>query len=466
MYQKLTTAALLLAVTLASSALFPKYADGASISARSKIATITEVISASGNSSISGSIGDAVNLGGVTTTSGASQTVANLGGMVTAISSPQSLTFSTPQSASSTISQVVQYGMGQFAPQVAALMRSGQPLAGADEAAFTYTAPVTIAAAGGSTKGFVNDTCFITPSASFHCVGGRYTSNVTKIIYAVYQQGAVAQGLPKNWTLPNPGGFEWSVLEVQESGAGATQSFLKINGSIWHKISFLHSSTTFPLGSYGSYDMFQVGKVGSNTVLFNCSAVSQGSCATYQAGQYVADPGGQLTYNPQDPVNLLAREQVVPLESKYGATGAVLLYGATVAPVYSPGPNGTRVAETAVDIQQRVIIPGNRLFFIAKGAGAHFNEQGYYGYLLDEEMYQYNIDPAGKAVLSNTYSRHIVSPTESFSKSVALGNGAKPSGPDIINPFKTGNQIYSYLDDTVNHLPASAYVHVAPIVTE
>ncbi|AOU97760.1 hypothetical protein BI364_07105 [Acidihalobacter yilgarnensis] len=450
-------------------ALTPVYAASVGL-LHPKIATITEVANPQGGqTTLSGITSRSVNTHGVDTASGGGNAIANLGALLTPIQAPASPTYSSPTDASNQIGTMLNYDMAQFAQQVAGLMQSGQPMADVKQAVFTYTVPVTIIGGGQPVRGFVNDTCFINPDASYNCLGAAYNSGVTKIIYAVYEQGAVAQGLPANWTLPNPGDLEWAELEVQSSGAGATQSFLTVQGQIWHTVSYLQNGG--PLGQYGQYDMYQVGTVANQQALINCGATAGGACTQYRPGAWVPDPNnsqnvGSLTYDQQTPINLLAKNVIAPLEQQYGASSAVLLYGKTVAPVYNPGPNNTSVAQTAIDIQQRVINPGGMFFFISRGAGGQFREQGVYGFLLNQQVDQYNVDPSGNATFANSFTRHVVSPTQTFSKSVALTGGYQPSGPAIINPFPAGNQIYSYLNDTVNHLPASAYVQVAPIVIQ
>lgn len=450
-----------------------------------KIAAISDTVQQSGPPVVSASIGSPINVAGVQSSAGTAEMLSNFNSLVNLPGAPSGgLVFSSPSAAVSSITQYMQTSAQYFAPTIAKLMVSGV-LKGAKLATFNYSAPVTIVSNGQSTPGFVNDTCIIQPNAQYQCIGASYNSKVQKIIYATYQQGAVAQGLPQSWTLPNPGVLKWALLEVQSSGSSSSSNFVSVGGSIWHSVNLLKQGG--PLGQYGLFDMYQSGTLSNQPVLINCGASSNGtSCTQYEAGAYISDPsnvnnGSGLSYSQKDPVTALAQQYINPLISQYGATIGILLYGETVQPVYNQQScqtvNGQQVckeyADTAIYISQRVLINGSGSFFFIflNGGSNKFNEQGQYGYMLNETVQQYSIDPPttkGGSVtihLLNTYQQHEISPSKSFSKSVTLQNGQTISSTDVINPFPSGNQIYSWQNDTVNNLPPSAYVYVAPLTT-
>lgn len=470
------TSAILASIILAGVA-SPAFCAPLSLGA-GKIATISDTIQSSGPPVINTTIGAAVTVGGVQSSSGTAQAVPNAAATLQLPGSPPSGTlYSSTSTAIADVSQYISYAIGNIAHAIAYQMTQGV-LLGAKLTAFNYSVPVTIQSRAGSTNGFVNDTCLIQPNGADQCLGATYNSNLIKIIYATYQQGAVAQGLPQSWQLPNPGELRWALLEVQRSGASSSSNFVTVGGQVWHTIHLLRAGGV--LGQYGLYDMYQTGKISNQSVLINCGASNDSQCTHYQAGTDVPDPssanqGAGLSYNQQDPVNLLAQNEIVPLIKQFGASSGILLYGEMVQPVYTQDAcqtiNGQQVcqdsAETAIYISQRVVLTGNNTFFFifTGGGNGKFQEQGQYGYLLNESVQQYEVLPTGATRLLNTDQQHEISPTQSFMKSVSL-NGTTISATDVINPFPSGNQIYSWEDDTINHLPASAYIYVAPLISK
>lgn len=435
------------------------------------IAFVTEVGN-NGVPALTGSLSSTTDVSGVYSGAGVNSADSSIASEITAIPVPLITIYPTQTAATTAIGQTVQAEIGFVAQQAAAAMTTGS-LKGALQTVFTYTVNVTIVPLGGnSTQGQVSDTCFLTPAGRASCLGATYGSNTSYTVYATYSQGAVAYGLPSSWTLPNPGQFQWAILKISGAGSSLTQSLIPEGGSVWHTVDYLR--TGGPIGQYGLYDLLQAAPVtdasGTHEDLINCGAVSAGTCTTYQAGADVLNStppsGAAINFDPELPVEQLGQQVIAPLETLYGANNAVLLYGTTVQPVYDDNGDGTQTAETAVSISSRVVIPGRRYFFIAYGGAAHFNEAGTYGFLLAENIDEYQFDASGTPNYITTFAQNAISPTQNFSKSVALSRGQVISGPQIINPFYTGDQIYSYLADTVNHLPPSDYVYVAPLVIQ
>ncbi len=100
------------------------------------------------------------------------------------------------------------------------------------------------------------------------------------------------------------------------------------------------------------------------------------------------------------------------------------------------------------------------------GAGTYTNS-GEIGYEVLSMVNRYFVTPDGQYSLVGTVTTTSQAPTQAYSKTVSLPQGASAgSYADIvINPFLT-NQLYDYMTDSVNGLPPAAYVYVAPIVLQ
>lgn len=459
------------AALLCAIALAPKAASANQLSA-SSTSTVLSVIetSSGGTTSETANVSAPTHAGAAYSGTGTGRTLTNANLIIGEIPALTTQSYSTTAAADSAMGSLVSGGISQIAQNVKSAEASGA-LSRVVQTVFTYSASVTItSASGNSTQGIVNDTCDILPNGQYSCLGANYGSATQYTIFAIYSQGAVASGLPTGWTMPNPGELQWALLELQDSGTSVTQAFVTVSGTTWHTINLLQ--TGGPIGQYGEYDQFQVADVNvSGTMtqaLVNCAATASSACTTYKAGSYVLDPNnasgvGSISDNPRMPVEALAQNEIAPLEKQYGADQGVLLYGTTVAPVYT-GSGSSQTAEVAVNIATRTVTNGQRFFFISPGGASTFDETGTYGYLLSQNVDEYTVDTAGDISYVTSFDQHAVSPPENFSKSVTLTNGQTISGTTVINPFPTGNQLYSYTNDTVNGLPASDYVYVAPIV--
>ena len=100
-------------------------------------------------------------------------------------------------------------------------------------------------------------------------------------------------------------------------------------------------------------------------------------------------------------------------------------------------------------------------------SGGTFTNSGNIGYQVLSVVDRYWVTPDGNYFLVGEQTATPQIPQQPYSKSVSLPMGAEPTAYSdmIIDPFRT-SQIYDYLDDTVNGLPAAAYPYVAPIVEQ
>lgn len=430
------------------------------------IVTVTQNASG-GASTLSASISTATVTGSVYTGGGTNRALPNFASTVTPAAVLSQQDYVTTDAAQSAVGNVVSGYMSYFSSQVNHKITNGV-LKGVVQVVYTYSMDVTITPpAGKQRKGYVSDTCFVAPSGDYSCIGAQFHSGVSYLLYVTYTQGSVANMLPPDWVLPHHGELNWALMKVERSGTAVKQTLTPIDGRTWHTIDFYHD--TGPWGPYGDYDAFQVAEIGTPKAraLLNCQIQVANTCTTYQAGKSV--PSGDTTataveYNPEMPVQALGSKVLAGLALKYGADGGILLYGKMTQPVYHDNGDGTATAQVAVDITQRVVLGGDRYFFISPGGSSHYNEEGNYGYQLSQDVDEYKFDSHGTPTYVTTLQQTVVSPTEHFSKSVLLKPNQTLQGNTIINPFPTGNELYDYLHDDVNHLPPDAYGTPPPIV--
>ncbi len=428
------------------------------------VLTVTQTVSA-GQSAVAASLGAVANAGGVFANSAESESLTSQSAAaLTLAASPPNGTYSSTDLAAQTIGQWFSYCCtASIATPMAAAMQAH----GATLGVFDYVLEAKIAGQSGTVA--ITATTLVNPDGTYEFLGAQTQPNGLAAIYAVYYQGAVAQGLPATWASPQYAGQEqWALIDIPAAGNGGSPTFQAVQGQIWHTVNFLQSGGV--LGQYGSYDDLQVGEVNGSQVLVNCGAVSNGACSQYAAGASVQDPNnaqgvGSVSYDPDLGLNQWVQAQVAPLIQKYNAIEAIVLYQRTLAPVFQSctSGSGTQCAVTAVSVNQRILKKGGMFFFIAHGPAGSYQNSGQYGYLLNAEMDEYEVSSQGTATPFGTLQQAVISPTQSYNKQTGLTNGQSITADDIINPFPSGNQIYSYLDDTVNGLPMSDYVYVAPI---
>jgi hypothetical protein len=96
---------------------------------------------------------------------------------------------------------------------------------------------------------------------------------------------------------------------------------------------------------------------------------------------------------------------------------------------------------------------------------ATFRNTGRVGYQVQSSVDRYFVYPDGTYALINHITTQQVAPTQNYDWTVTLPQGATSQSYTnmIIDPFK-GQAVYDWTNDTVNHLPASTYIYVAPLV--
>ncbi|MHB0990135.1 MAG: hypothetical protein ACYC3O_11015 [Burkholderiales bacterium] len=99
--------------------------------------------------------------------------------------------------------------------------------------------------------------------------------------------------------------------------------------------------------------------------------------------------------------------------------------------------------------------------------GGTYTNTGRIGYQVQSTVNRYYVTPDGQYILIGSRLLPVIAPTQNYSKTVSLPSGADPASYAylIIDPFNT-TQTYDYRNDTVNQLPASDYIYVAPIVIQ
>ena len=116
--------------------------------------------------------------------------------------------------------------------------------------------------------------------------------------------------------------------------------------------------------------------------------------------------------------------------------------------------------------------PGNIAFDTSNftSSGGTYTNTGRIGYAVQSVVDRYYVTPDGNYVpINETLPTITLAPTQStqyYNKTVTLPSGATSAsyGNIIIDPFNT-TQLYDYTNDTVNLLPATSYIYVAPIFT-
>ncbi len=427
-----------------------------SVSTQQGVLSVTEVVANNGSVSLNASGVQLANIAGVrgcaTGQAGLNITV----GQYPWQPYSQGSTFSNNTQATDALGQYLKYGASTAAKIITNVLQNGT---GRFKAALvTYVQNATIAGQPAEIDGSL----WVNINGSYSFIGVHVNQSIQRILYAVYEQGAVKQGLPQGWVLPYAGELRWEILQVNLAGSSTTPAPVSINGSYWHTINYLHNGG--PLGQYGEYDEPQVVTVNGQKRILNCKIGSDGRCDVFAPGQtapYTIN-GNVVSYDP-----FVGRDQLVSttfdsLMKQYNAQTGILDYGRTVQPVYNNGQ-----AVLAVKVSSRTIYKGKRVFFIVNSGQSKFVNAGEYGYLLNES---YNrgivLQTQGTITSSQTLSRHTLSPTHNYSKTVYLGSGSVSQANyqyKIIDPFGGGNQVYDWRNDTVNHLPASDYIYVAPL---
>ncbi len=241
-------------------------------------------------------------------------------------------------------------------------------------------------------------------------LGWKISPGPQYVLYVVYEQLSVAQGLPADWARGNAGQVRWQLYEYD----GST---LTAMGAI----------TT--VAANGRYDAPQ--------------------------------PADDVEFDPNAGLDRLISEQVRPLMAGEQAVYAIVDYGRIVEPVYDDLPNGDSVARVAVQIDERR--------FTGDTCGLStptFAETGQIGWLLHLVVDRYLVMPetvGGQVSGLGRFEQSALSPTQPVSKSVTLATGSQAADftSRIINPFPQNDAVYDWQNDTVNGLPADRYVSVA-----
>jgi len=144
---------------------------------------------------------------------------------------------------------------------------------------------------------------------------------------------------------------------------------------------------------------------------------------------------------------------------------AMIDYGRTLEPVYDKQPDGTFVARVAVNVKTREVK------FSCSANGVEYWNKGTYGASLRDSRDVYLVSGGQMTFLQNHSSIRISQPhwyswTVKYNAGNQLSNLSAIMAKKIINPFaQTQAQavVYDYDNDTVNGLPASRYVNIAPL---
>ncbi|HQU15501.1 MAG: hypothetical protein B7Z66_12300 [Chromatiales bacterium 21-64-14] len=307
---------------------------------------------------------------------------------------------------------------------------------------------------------------WVNPNGTYRNLGVHVVDNRATALFAIYNEGAVVQGLPSSWTLPNPGTLTWAVADISINPAtGAPTLTMKtIAGSVWHTQNYLHSGGL--LGQYGEYDEPQSAKnTSGQPVDINCQQQpGSGICGGFAPGA-IHNPN--ITFDPDVGLAAMIGNKTTPgpvyvLMQQYNATQAFVLYGRAVQPVYTPpSASGTQQAVVAVGIASRSADTNSFGCQDASGGATLFKNSGTIGWLLDYSFDEYLVQPTGTFQLLTNITQQKVSPTQSYSQqaTVTVPSGQTPAsylGNDIVDPWGTG-AVYSVYADTVHQLPASDY---------
>ncbi|MHB8252119.1 MAG: hypothetical protein ACYDEV_00110 [Acidiferrobacter sp.] len=316
---------------------------------------------------------------------------------------------------------------------------------------YTYAQSVTVTSGTGTTSAQVTGMMWVPRTGPYQWMGTNATAGFATILYGQYQQSQSAYGLPSGWTMPNAGDFTWELLQVDLSGAGTTETAVPYQGTLNHTVA-----------TNGEYDapLAIAATATTSAAIENCKASASDPALCNQPnpqGTYPASVNGQtVAYDPNTGYNYLVSNLVTPLMQQTGAVEAIVNYGRAVKPVYTNSTNGTQVAVVAAAVNTRTFSGGC--------GSATLANSGNIGYLLNETNDEYLIANNGVSSLVNAVSQSGLSPTQTFNQSASLPAGAQYSSytSDIVNPFG-GGQVYNWQNDTVNSLPASDYVYVAPL---
>lgn len=330
-------------------------------------------------------------------------------------------------------------------------------------AMYEFVQVVTVA--GKNVKAIAGE--WVNPNGSYRDLGVHVVDNRDTLLFAIYNQGAVAQGLPPSWTLPNPGTLTWAVADISVNPATGAPSLTMrtIGGSVWHTVDYLHTGGL--LGQYGEYDEPQSAttSAGAN-VDINCKPLSGSSvCNGFAPG---ATYSPNITFDPNTGLTAMIGNKSTPgpvynLMQQYNASQAFVVYGRSVAPVYTAsGTAGTERAVVAVDIASRKALTQAYGCNDASGGATTFSVAGTIGWMLEYKFDEYIVQSDGSYQYLTSITQSKVAPTQTFSQqaNLVLPSGATPASylaNDIVDPWGSG-AIYSVYSDTVHGLPASDYI--------
>lgn len=256
-------------------------------------------------------------------------------------------------------------------------------------------------------------TFWISPSGNVANLGGQIESNTNYVVYVKYTQRNMGSLVPQSWAQPDAGMVEWQVYSEEPAG--------------------------------GQLVLKPVGPIQSQVL-----CATAGQPCSYDATASAPDAGL---------INLV--QQWLPARlAAANASTAILDYARTVQPARSA--SGAPI--TAVSVSARSFVQ-------QCGTEEQLSTSGQYGFLLNYSLDRYVVTQSGNAAptytLVQNYSQNALSPTQNYTKAANVPANATLAAyaNDIVNPFGSGTQIYDWTNDTVNNLPASDYVYVAPLST-
>jgi hypothetical protein len=232
----------------------------------------------------------------------------------------------------------------------------------------------------------------IYPDGRVRNLGWRVITSTPRILYYIYKSKNTESNLPANWSYPDGGILYKYVLD---------QNFVLISSST--------------VDANGRYDP-------------------------------PLTPEGDSVLNPNSGLELLISEVVKPEIDNKNALFSIIDYARRVQPVEDCNAQG--------DCVSRVVVESLERKYFGNVGGGCYTTKGRIGYELSYQNERYLVEPSGNYVLTATYTGYMVSPTQSYEKTVPA---PAPAFYTIIDPFSTFTT-YNFDVDTFNNLPCNNYL--------
>lgn len=295
-----------------------------------------------------------------------------------------------------------------FAPPLVASLRGWMLRNGVAMGFFNYEQQVTVA--GSSAPMYLVWSAHVGLDGKALYGDPKLVPEAPVFVHAAYVSKAVMDGLPQDWAYPDAGKLSWRLVDMNFNPKTA-----------WSVID-----------TGGAFDEPQ-GEAADPELGVKC-LVDRASSPGCPAGY--PDLKGLIDQN--------------------AAVGAILDYTRMVQPVYDEDPaTGDLIARAAISVDRRVVS-------YSSCAADNFANDGRIGFTLQTTSDRYYASPEGAISQMNQFQALSISPTQSYSHSMALSEDAPDLNARFLEPFSSPLALQDATASPWNHL----VVYLAPLTVE